>query len=345
MRATNGRTTEDQLSDIITRPNSEWPNIVGWRIASVAGVAIVLLVALIQSLGAHPMQYRSLYWLIVAAFLIPITIRIFFPDSWQGLFQNPDLLIPVGIAWLVSKAFAWLTLLPGLGNFLTTSWQGSIFGISLAVSVSIVFYVFVWSAYASWQIDLIWQYVRQGCLIEISPWPAIRKGFWRALVVLVLGHGILLLALIPALAVGMIGFLIIGIGWNLITVALMPIALSESRTLVQGIKEGLLTSWEEKDSWMIQLGVQLTLLGMITYLVASYQADGTYHSDSSFTVSAFWVGAFENDFRWHSKYMAMIKTVPLPFAVAMLEMLFIVLAVSMKIYVMKRLPADFQNAK
>ena len=135
--------TEFESNDTITAPTTEPPNILFWRIGSVVSVAIVLLVALIQSFSAQPLQYRSLFWLMAAAVLLPIAIRFVFPVSWQALFRNPDLLIPFGIAWVVSKALAWLTLLPLLGGLLSTGWNGAVFGLSLSGSIFSIFYMLV----------------------------------------------------------------------------------------------------------------------------------------------------------------------------------------------------------
>ncbi len=337
--------TDVRPNDMLQRSASESPSVFWYRVVSAAGVAIVLLLALIQSFGAQPLQYRSLYWLIAAVILVPITIRFVFRDSWRALIQTPDLLIPFGIAWFASKALTWLALLPYVGRFFLIGWQGNVVGVPLTVSSQVIFNGIVWSAFASWQIELIWQYLRHDRIIDISLWPPIRRGFWRAFSILILGHGVLLLAIIPALAAGIFGFLILGILWNVLTVALMPVAISGSPTLIQGIRDGLFTSWKMKQNWWIQLGTQLMMLGIMTYVWAIDQEGGRYLSESSFAVSAFWVGAFENDFRWHSKYMAMIHVAPLPWAVAVLEMLFILLAISMKIYVIKRLPVDSEVAQ
>ncbi|MEO2013319.1 MAG: hypothetical protein ABGZ53_03010 [Fuerstiella sp.] len=189
--------------------------------------------------------------------------------------------------------------------------------------------------------------------VDLAPWPPIRQHFVRTFGVLAIGVGVLLASLVPAMAIGstalVFGLLAmggIGIVWNLCTVALLPVAISSRLHWLQAIRKGIMLSWALKARWWKQLRAHLVLLGLVVFLrvhftttVALPNANVTHQTKTNVNcqVNAFWVGGYENRCRWNTKYAAALETKQVPIITKVLSLLFLVMAVAMKLTVIREL--------
>jgi len=330
-----------------------------WRVTSVLGVIIALVIAAFQSFPLEPRQGRGVLVALVIAVAAIVVLRLLFPFAWRTLWRRPDLLVPVGIVVLVVQFLGLMAKAPLLGSLFEPEWSANVLGISFGLSLGGVLSVVVWTAFAAWQTDLLWRALHQDTVLSLAPWPVVREKFLRALGALAVGVIVLLVCLVPILAVGLVTFLLalpamaaLGILWNLVTAALLPVTLFRPGPISAALRDGLRHSWELKGRWWRQLLAQLLLLGLVTVLAVSFTATSTRTDPSGRTrqvnrqtksnvkwnVNAFWVGGYEYQCRWYSKYAEAIEAEPVPIISQLLMLLFLVLAVAMKMTVIRELP-------
>jgi len=265
--------------------------------------------------------------------------------------------VPVGVVVGADQLLGLLHKLPLLAALLTPQWTARLLGLSLGLSVGIVVNMALWTAFAAWQTDLLWRAMRGESPLNLSPWPSLQRYFLRAFLALAVGMGVLLLGLIPILAIGAVLFVVaipamgvFGVVWNLATAALLPVTLFSSRPLGASLAGGLRVSWDMKGRWWRGLLAQLLLLGLIIVLrvhftrsAAELQGMGRgqmgMHTQTSvkWHVNAFWVGGFEHSCRWYTKYAEALETSPVPLVGEGLGLVFLVLAVAMKLTVLGEL--------
>jgi hypothetical protein len=88
--------------------------------------------------------------------------------------------------------------------------------------------------------------------------------------------------------------------------------------------------------WWLAVVLQMILLGWVTYIHVSYSTSprpGTVTTETrtSWHVNGFWTGGYENTCRWHADLMAALEAEPLPLVATLLELLFAVLAIAVKV--------------
>jgi hypothetical protein len=329
-----------------------------WRVLALVGVAAALLTALVQSFPFEPRQARHFLFagLIIGATLI--VLRTLFRAAWENAMSTPDWLVPIGVMMLASTTVEFMGMSPLLKAEFTPSWFKSL-GSWFSLSLSMVLHMIVMTAYAAWQTDLLWRTAQGGATPELAPWIPIRRHFLRTFVVLAIGLGVLLVSMLPAMAllgsktilVGLLAMGLIGIVWNLVTVALLPVVILSPSSLLVAIREGFHHSWHLKGQWWKQLMAHLVLLGLLVFLrvhfTTTVQTTDVVKSvaqvplqtivRTNVHVNAFWVGGYENKCRWYSKYALAIDTKQVPMITKMLSLLFLVVAVAMKWTVIHRL--------
>lgn len=322
-----------------------------WRILSLLGIVVALVVSLVQSLPFEPRQSRQ--FLFAALFVIAILIvsRFLFRRAVEAFIACPDVLVPIGIVLLASTAMDLLLILPLSRDVLAPSWSVSLFGVALSLSLGTVLHMLLWTAFAAWQTDLLWRIVQGKQPADMTPWPSIRRHFLRVFVTLAVGVGVLILCIIPVAAIGgivlplaLLGMGVIGIVWNLVTAALLPVVVSSTSPLRLAMSEGFKLSWNLKGRWWKQLSAQLLLLGLILCIRVQFttteesmdsiqrvrNVNQQTQTNFKWQVNAFWVGGYEHDCRWYSRYAALLETKEVPFIGKSLDILFLVLAVAMK---------------
>ncbi len=336
-----------------------------WRVVALMGVAATLAMALFQSFPLEPRQSRGVLFAGILVLVTLAVLRTLFRPAWQLLSSKPDILVPVGVALLASTAVDLLARLPLLHALLMPSWSLNLLGLALSLSLGTVLSIVIWTAFAAWQTDLILRAVRSTDVLDVAPWPPIRQHFLRTFVVLMVGVGVLLASIVPAVALGAATLIlalpamgVIGVVWNLLTAALLPVVLLSPSPLPAALREGFRYSWSLKGRWWRQLVAHLLLLGILLFLRVHFTStvqrndpgrrvvnmNQQAQTSVKWQVNAFWTGGYENGCRWYSKYAEAIETQPLPIISQVLAILFLVVALAMKITVVRELPCSGKDA-
>jgi hypothetical protein len=163
-----------------------------------------------------------------------------------------------------------------------------------------------------------------------------------------LGYGILFGALIPIIALGSLSIemglfilLVFVVAWNFLTFALLPVMVMDRAPFGEALGEGFRLSWELKARWAPQLIAQLVILGIFVIVHVEYTdvSPGGWHRQktTNYNVHGFWAGGYLDAEHWHEDYMSAVKSEPVPFVSAALTLLFIVMAVCIKIHAIRAL--------
>lgn len=322
----------------------------GWRWVALIGAAASIAGAASRSFPLEPRQGRLVVSGLIIAVLTLLALRFVFPWPWQRVRVQRDLLVPIGVLAGAEQLLGLLALAPLASAVLAPSWSAQVLGLSLSVSLEAVLNIGLWTAFAAWQTDLVRRGLTGEQPLRLSPGEPVRRHFLRALVVLVIGVGVLLVgmtlvlatvAVVLPLAIAMIALL--AIAWNLATAALLPVVLIDRAGLNEALGQGFRISWQLKGRWWRALMVQLLLLGIFVGLRVHYAGTGggqgqfRTETKSTWNVNAFWVGGYENGCRWQSKYAQLLEVPAVPLITQGLALLFLVLALAMKITVIGEL--------
>ncbi len=334
-----------------------------WRAASVIGTIVVLVVALGRSFPLPARQGQALVVLAIVVVATAVFLRLALNDALRVLKSKPDILVPMGVGLLATAMLTWLITVP-LSPWLT---GGTIFewsapaggqrserpgpemggvGVWRGAAVGGILYLAIWTAYAAWQTDLIAKALTSPHAVPLSPWPVIRRGFSRsvgALGVGTLGAGLtgLVTLLLPPVMIVVIVF------WNLATVALLPVALMDQKKFK--LADGFRKSWQMRNRLWLPVIIQILLLGMLTCVIV--RIDGETVMDGStatktvtykiaFPLMTLWVGGYQHETRWYTEYTQELETQPIPFIQTVSGLLFLVVAIAMKIKVIQELQKD-----
>lgn len=352
------RNDQDSLNAADPALNADHHSSEFWRRASKGCFIFSLVVALVQTDSLIGTQQTAL----VLGVLIMIAAGFFrhgsLPDACEILSENRGLLVPVGFVLAAQAVFGLLTRLPGLRELLTDGANFHLLGISVALSLATAYSIVIWTAFASWQTDLLWRAAHGEEQPSLAPGPPIRRHFLRVLAVLAVGVVVMLIALIPALAVsamvmifGLLLIGVLGVAWNLLTVVLLPVTMYTEAPLTESIREGFLTSWELRNRWMIPVLVHMLLLGGVAFTYGrrheevriedprtrSVRIETRDSTTSGFQVNAFWTGAYENNSRWYSYYLSQTNTQGVPVVSLLLKYQLLILAVTLKLTVIREL--------
>ena len=330
-----------------------------WRVASLAGFIPYVVNSLFHAqyeLGSAQIIILLIVGIVAAATLAALVIL--FQPACKLMTQRLDLLIPVGIVYGLDSSIGLLSMIPGLGALLTDGTAAAFLSISFTLSCSTLFYVAIWICYAAWQTDLIHQALTTDGPLLLDPMDSIRRHWLRVFVVLFIGVKVLMVGMIPIL--GMFAFAMplaliliaaLGVSWNIMTAALLPTVMFSNSSVIDSIKEGLRNSWQNIGRWWIQLGAQLVLLGIFVLIAGRFSTttrtvdpntgqvnvQSRSKSTTSFQVNALWVGGYEHNTRWYSYPRKQLEVGLIPLVGEGIGVLMLVLAIAMKITVIREL--------
>jgi len=330
-----------------------------WRIASLIGLVFYVINSLL-----HAEYVFGSAQIIIVLVLGAVTIAtlaalvMLFQPACKLIRQRIQLLVPVGIVFGLDAFIGMMSLVPGLATLLTNASTSSILGLSINLSCSSLLYIAIWTCYAAWQTDLILQAITTDDPLLLNPLDSIRKYWLRAFTSLFIGVAVMMGVMIPILAIcavamplGLILIAALGIVWNVMTAALLPTVLFSDKSIVHSIIEGLRNSLQNVGRWWMQLGVQLILLGIFVFVAGNFTStirttDPTTgrvsvnrrsKSTTSFQVNSFWVGGYEHNTRLYSYSRKQFEAGLLPLAGEAIGALMLLLAIAMKITVMREL--------
>jgi hypothetical protein len=320
-----------------------------WRALALAGTAIAVLGALLRSIPVGMHHGAGLGTFILVAGAVVVTARLLFAPAWRTIVSRPDLLVPVGIVLFGQEVLGWLARIPVLVPILSHTLSGRILGLSLGMSGVGVLGIVLWVSFAAWQTGLLVHIVCSPDRYPLDPWVSIRRGFLPCLATIALGNLVILAVMIPYVALlavseppELIAIIALGsltVAWNVVTTAVLPIAVSRDGPITTRMKEGFRESWRLKSRLWPRLFAQLLLMGLATF---SYERSRTTTTlpggitsvtesgNSSCQVHAIWVGGYENNDHWYDDAVANAKATPVPVLTWILNVLFLVLAVAMK---------------
>jgi hypothetical protein len=320
-----------------------WP----LRLLATVGPAAVLLWQVVTLQPLLPRQHVCLVALLVlalAVMLSPLLVRV--PSA---LLRHGDLFVPLGLyVAAVPLANGALTL-PALAALASPWWSGQLLGLGVSLSAALVLQIGLAVFYGGWTTRLIVQAAERGRTDLVGALAGPWRWFGRVFVAEVIGWGVLLALMVPALAMASVAMpvtlIFIGVAsllWNLATAALLPVVVASRRPLGTAIVDGFRASWREKGRWWYVVVVQMLLLGWITFLSVSFTASTgpgkvTTKSTTNWNVNGFWTGAYEDNSRWYGKVAEVYETQPLAPATTLLGLLFGVLAVAVKVRIVSEL--------
>lgn len=311
------------------------PEIKHLRVASLIGVSLVLLVQLPGIFKIKALLF-GLLMTAVATGAILLMFQLLMPGCLQKLRQNRDLLVPLGLTIFAHQLLDW-----SAGPlFLSRPWfTFNAWIISAPISLHFLLSIALNIAYATWVTKAVLNVTQAGETNLLGVFREIPKWFWRI-------FGLELVGWIPvfaALAVGaplmrsslVVALLVIAgavIVWNLATAALLLAGYDSGRGFQETVRAGFRASWNHKSRWWLLLVLQMLLLGLIYFSASFTSSAGNYNRNVSFSVNTFWIGAYENDFRWYTKLADTWHLARLSFFETLFSILFGVLAIGIKLH-------------
>ncbi len=311
-----------------------------WKRIALAGAGIGLLLALIRSGSVTERELGFAFWILVAWMA---AMAMGFRHGRRALVTRPELLVPIGIVLPIDVVLTWLADTPKLNAIMQPIASLALWGIGIAVSFPFASNIALWTMLAAWQTDLLLRAQSNPGPLDLAPWAPIRRGFWRAFGALAIGAGGMALCSVPLVALlgpssfsgFAVGLLVVAVFWNLATFAILPWVMHSPEGFAIAVKTGIRESWRRKWRWSPLIVAQLLMLGAMTYY--SYRRGGS--SSWSFNVHNPWVGGYECRTNWYADHQAWAKVPESPFAVAVLKLAFLALAVAVKVSVLTDLLA------
>jgi hypothetical protein len=325
------------------------------RLVALVGTGAVLLQQAVSGWPLQPRQEAGFVVLILAVLAVALTFRLFLPTAQAQIRRHPDLLVPLGLLVLAEAALGWLLLLPPVAAVLAPSWPLQLWALTFSVSAGFVLTLLLRIGYATWMTVLVLEVVPLERADLGGTFSSVRRWFWRVLGLEALGWGVLFLGLAGAIAVAAaavpLALVLMGVGsllWNLMTAALLPVALDDRLPFWTAFRQGVRVSWVGKARWWKPVVVQMLLLGWVTYLSVSYTeakpGSVTTHNKSNWSVNAFWTGGYEDESRWYGKLLEVLDAPPLAVISTALGLVFGVLALGVKLAIVAQLqPARPQS--
>jgi hypothetical protein len=277
-------------------------------------------------------------------------------DATKRILQYTDLLVPLGLFVTVSTIFNTLAAVPAVAAMLAASWTIKLVTLSFSLSAVLIITSLLTVVYVGWTTALIFQVVVQGQINLLAPIAVMRQWFWRTLILGLFGWGILLavsaVMFIPSMASITVALILLGVTsltWNLLTAAVLPIVLADSRPFWTAVKDGLRISWTGMRQWAPLVIAQMVLLGWITFIHVSYttnktEDDGSVHRSTTtqttktdWGVNSFWTGGYADECKWHASLMKSLESKPLALVDRLLTLLFAVLSIAVKIKIVSGL--------
>ncbi|HEY6803114.1 MAG TPA: hypothetical protein VI306_05985 [Pyrinomonadaceae bacterium] len=322
------------------------------RLIAFLGTAGVLLWDVESIPQLQPRQSAGFIILGLAMLAVGLMLVIL-SDATERIFRYTDLLVPLGLFVTVSTSFNMLAALPAIAAMMAASWTIKLLTLSLSLSVTLVVTFLLSVAYVGWTTALIFQVVVQGQINLIAPLSVFGRWFWRALMLELLGWGILLtvLAVVLIASIMSMGGALVLLGglsliWNLLTAAVLPVVLADSRPFWAAVKDGIRISRARMHKWAPLVIAQMVLLGWVTFIHVSYthKTEGPGRlttieqtTKTDWGVNTFWTGTYADDCKWHGSLMKSLESEPLALVDSLLMLVFAVLAIAIKIRIVSDL--------
>lgn len=314
------------------------------RALALLGLILPLAVDIFSS---DPWVDRQGYsiWVLWPTFLVAAASMLFLlKNATLKLFHHLDLLVPLGICTLAIRTLWWGLSIPALSALSVTS-DWNIFGLALSISLGFIISIFIYVAYSVWTLTLICNTI-QGrpihLLDNLTHLPQrYGKTFGYSAIVTVLLFISTATAILFSTFSMILASLIIGavsVGLNIATAGLLlrGVARPQESFLV-GLKEGYRISLAHLRKWVVPVGVQLFLLGLVTYASVSYTYPGGSRSAWNWGINGFWVGGFQDQSHWLSHVMNLVE-VPAPTVIAsLLAILLGIFAIVLKLHIAQAL--------
>jgi hypothetical protein len=325
------------------------------RLVAFLGTAVVLLWHVVSMPELEPRQSAGFIILVLAVLAVGLMLLIL-SDTTKRILQYTDLLVPLGLFVTVNTIVNTLATVPAIATMLVPSWTIKLLTLSVSLSVVLIITSLLTVFYVGWTTSLIFQVVVQGQINLIAPLAVMRQWFWRTLILGLLGWGILLavsaVMLIPGTASITVALVLLGVTsltWNLLTAAVLPVVLADSRPFWAAVKDGLRISRDGMRKWAPLVIAQMVLLGWITFIHVSYtthktEDDGSVHrltttskTKTDWGVNSFWTGGYADECKWYGSLMKSLDSKPLALVDRLLTLLFAVLAIAVKIKIVSGL--------
>lgn len=294
--------------------------------------------------GADPaslsdLDSRQSRGVVLAVFLtaaVYLALRFVLPRAWGAIREHPRILVPLGLAAGGSTVLAWASGWSVLAAFLIPSTQIWFLNLSMLFIAQIL----IWAFFGSWTTVLVLDVARgrpcdpAGQIRTAWGWfprvVGIESICWIALLACLSG-AILVAPVAIQLALLLIGT--ISVGLNVCTAAILPVALSEDRGFIAAFRAGVRASIDGWRRWWKPLAVQLLLLGLITFFAVAFSDGPNHTSRTNWAVNGFWIGGYESECRWYSKYMEALDTSAVDAIAGVLGLVFGVLAIAVKLQI------------
>jgi hypothetical protein len=325
------------------KPSQPEPSPSALRIVGLLGTGAVVLWQVVALRHMESRQEWGFGLLILAGLALALTLRLVLPAESRRLLRRKDILIPLGLYIPASALLPALATIPALAAVLNPAWTLKILSISLGLSVAFLIQMMLAVIFAGWTTTLVLQAVREDA---VDPMRALSQiGRWLLLVLATefIGWAVLFagVAIAIALATVSIGLALILIAvaslvWNLATAALLPVVVAKRGPFLAALREGIQMSWSRMRRWWLPVVLQMILLGWVTFIHVSFSSSPgpgsvTTQTRTNWQVSGFWTGGYENTCRWHGELMKALEVEPLPLITILLELMFAVLAIAIKL--------------
>jgi hypothetical protein len=281
--------------------------------------------------------------LILAGLAVGLTLRLVLPAQTRRLLRHKDILVPLGLYIPASALLPALAAIPALAAVLNPAWTLKILSISLALSVAFLIQMMLAVVFAGWTTTLVLQAVREDAvdpmrgLSEIGGWllPVLGAEF-MGWVVLFAGVAIAIALATASIGLALILIAVASLVWNLATAALLPVVVAERGPFLAALGEGIQVSWSRMRRWWLPVVLQMILLGWVTFIHVSFSSSPgpgmiTTQTRTNWQVNGFWTGGYENTCRWHGELMKALEVEPLSLITILLELMFAVLAIAIKL--------------
>jgi hypothetical protein len=281
--------------------------------------------------------------LILAGLAIALTLRLVVPAESRRLVRCKDILIPLGLYIPASALLPALAAIPALAAVLNPAWTLKILSISLALSMAFLIQMMLAVVFAGWTTTLVLQAVRDNAvdamrgLSEIGRWllPVLGTEFigWA---VLFAGVAIAIALATASIGLALVLIAVASLVWNLASAALLPVVVAERGPFLAALREGFQVSWSRMRRWWWPVVLQMILLGWVTFIHVTFSSSPgpgmiTTQTKTNWQVNGFWTGGYENTCRWHGELMKALEVEPLPLITILLELMFAVLAIAIKL--------------
>ncbi len=322
------------------------------RNLAIVSILSIILSFIYAAYKSFPLKDREEYGFIIlfaALVLVPLAAVLTMREGFVLITKKPQILIPIGILYLANLLIDLMGHIPLISFMVKPFYQFLLSPLKSDFSLVFIIGVFFAVCYAVWQTSLVITCVGRD---ECNPWNEfgrIFNFFFRVFVTLARGWLVLFVLFLPRMLfegkmmiVFIIFLAIASLVWNLITYAVLPVALlNNNLDFMKAFRLGIKISVENLKSLWLPVLTYMLLLGFVVFLYVSYttSTNGSVHTykNTVTNVNAFWIGGYENQCKWYSDHQKALKSNKIAIISDMLGAIFLVLSVCLKITIVSRL--------